>query len=215
LNEEEARERGYDVVISYGHPADHTRCYPGAAAIRIKTIADAKDGRLLGAQLIGSRGIDKRVDVLAMAIYGGMTVGDLFHVDLAYALPFSPAKDPVLAAGVVTENELKGDVRTILPHQLKQPMDMKDDCILLDVRTSGEFAAGHLEGAIHIHVDELRTRIDAVASASKEDALVSAGIRDILNFAPARVAVPEDVILQYVDLSIELDRLCSLLEHPS
>jgi NADPH-dependent 2,4-dienoyl-CoA reductase/sulfur reductase-like enzyme/rhodanese-related sulfurtransferase len=168
LNEKEARERRDEVAISYVHPADHTHCYPGSAAVTIKTIADAKDGRLLGAQLIGSRGIDKRVDVMAMAIYGGMTVGDLFHVDLAYAPPFSPAKDPVLVAGVVTENELKGDLNTILPLELKQRMDAKDGYILLDVRTLGEFAAGHLEGATHIHVDELRTRIDAADKSVRE-----------------------------------------------
>lgn len=133
-----------------------------------------------------------------MAIYGGMTVSDLFHVDLAYALPFSPPKAPVLVAGVVTENELKGDVRTILPHQLKQHMDMKDDYILLDVTTSREFAAGHLEGAMHIHVDELRTRIDAVVPASKKD-------------EPVRELGNGKEIIAYCQTGIRSYRACRIL----
>ena len=107
-----------------------------------------------------------------------MTVGELFQVDLAYAPPFSPAKDPVIVAGLVTENEIKGDVRTILPGKLKEYLDEgKDGFMLLDVRTLREFESGHLPGAKHLHVDELRDRLDELEKGKQIVVYCQTGIR--------------------------------------
>jgi len=142
----------------YVHPAHHAGYYPGAEQMSLKVLFDPATGKLLGAQAVGGAGVDKRIDVLAMALQAGMTVFDLEEAELCYAPQFGSAKDPVNMAGFVAGGMLRGehpqaDVETCLDG----PPDA--GTTLLDVRTAEEFAAGHLPGARSIPVDELRARL--------------------------------------------------------
>jgi NADPH-dependent 2,4-dienoyl-CoA reductase/sulfur reductase-like enzyme/rhodanese-related sulfurtransferase len=141
----------------YVYPADHATYYPGAQPLSLKLLFEPEGGRILGAQAVGKAGVDKRVDVLAMAIRAGMTVFDLEDAELCYAPPFGSAKDPVNMAGFVAANVLRGDV------ELWEPEELAGLCagqVLVDVRTHQEFAQGTIPGAILAPVDELRERLD-------------------------------------------------------
>jgi NADPH-dependent 2,4-dienoyl-CoA reductase/sulfur reductase-like enzyme/rhodanese-related sulfurtransferase len=145
----------------YVHPAHHAGYYPGAEAMTLKLLFDPQTGRVLGAQGIGGAGVDKRVDVLAVAIQASLTVFDLEEMELAYSPQFGSAKDPVNMAGFVAAGLLRGDhpqvaIETILATPAEQrPW-------LLDVRTPQEFAAGHVPGAVNIPIDDLRERLAEV-----------------------------------------------------
>lgn len=158
LNEKAAQAAGiaYDRVVTYS--ASHATYYPGATDMTVKTLYEPESGRILGVQIIGFDGVDKRIDVMAAAIRGGMTAQDLEELDLAYAPPYSSAKDPVNMAGFVIGNVRSGLVRQYhwqevdaLPHD--------GSVTLLDVRTPGEYANGHIPGAVNIPLDALRERI--------------------------------------------------------
>jgi len=179
LSEAEARSQGFDISVSYAHPQDLLHCYPGAASITMKMTTDSKSERILGSQIVGRGGVDKRIDVIATAILAGLKVGDLFHIDLAYAPPFSPAKDPVIVAGMVAENEYKGDVENILSSDLKKLIDRQDRFLLLDVRSPEEFRTRHLKGAKLVHVDELRKRLGELEPSKEKEIVVycETGIR--------------------------------------
>jgi len=140
----------------YVHPADHATYYPGAQTISLKLLFEPVDGRILGAQAVGAAGIDKRVDVIAMALRAGLTVYDLEEAELCYAPPFGSAKDPVNLAGFVAANVLRGDVELWEPEELAS---LRPDQALVDVRTRAEFAAGTIPGATNVPVDELRARL--------------------------------------------------------
>lgn len=146
----------------YIHPAQHAGYYPGAEAMTLKLLFDPASGRVLGAQAVGGAGVDKRIDVLAAAMQGGMTVFDLEEMELAYAPQFGSAKDPVNMAGFVAAGLLRGDhPQTDLEAVLAQPADERP--LLLDVRTAEEFAQGHIPGAVNVPVDELRARLGEVS----------------------------------------------------
>ncbi|OLN32786.1 CoA-disulfide reductase [Desulfosporosinus metallidurans] len=138
------------------HPAAHASYYPGALMMTLKLIF-SEEGKILGAQGVGSDGVDKRIDVIATVLRLGGTVTDLTELELCYAPPYSSAKDPVNMAGYVAENLLAGRVDVISTEQLVS-YD-RENTILLDVRTDIEFNAGHIEGALHIPVDGLRGRL--------------------------------------------------------
>ena len=140
----------------YVHPTDHAGYYPGAERMSLKLLFDPDGGRILGAQAVGGRGVDKRIDVLAMAIQAGLTVFDLEEAELCYAPQYGSAKDPVNMAGFVAAGVLRGDQPIV--HAESLPRD--GWTLLLDVRTPAEYAAGHIPGAVNIHVDELRERLD-------------------------------------------------------
>ena len=124
----------------------------------MKLTVERQTGRLLGAQGIGRSGVDKRIDVLATAIYGHMTVFDLENLDLAYTPPFGSAKDPVIIGGMIASNVVRGEVASCLPQDI--PALLRDpDTVVLDVRTEEEWDAGHVEGATLLPVDELRSRL--------------------------------------------------------
>jgi len=145
-------------LTSYTYSGSHASYYPGAETLAIKLLFSPGTGKVLGAQIVGKEGVDKRIDVLATAVRGGMTVFDLEELELAYAPPFSSAKDPVNIAGFVAANQIKGDMETILPGELAQADP--DAFVLLDVRTAMEVRMlGALQGAIHIPIDELRDRL--------------------------------------------------------
>ncbi len=144
----------------YVHPADHATYYPGAQPISLKLLFDPRDGRILGAQAVGASGVDKRIDVIAMALRAGMTVYDLEDAELCYAPPFGSAKDPVNMAGFVASNVLRGDVRLWEPEELAA---LSAEQVLLDVRTVEEFRKGTIRGAICVPVDEVRGRMAELA----------------------------------------------------
>ncbi|MDT8716279.1 DsrE/DsrF/DrsH-like family protein [Clostridium sp. 19966] len=138
------------------HPASHATYYPDSYPMTLKLIFD-NEGKILGAQGIGHDGVDKRIDVIATALRLNGTIYDLTELELAYAPPFSSAKDPVNMAGYAAENILNGSISSISVEEFKS-YD-KDNVIILDVRTNIEFNNGHIEGAINIPVDELRDRM--------------------------------------------------------
>ncbi len=140
----------------YVHPADHATYYPGAQPISLKLLFDPQDGRILGAQAVGKAGVDKRIDVIAMALRARMTVFDLEDAELCYAPPFGSAKDPVNMAGFVAANVLRGDVGLWEPEELSAVSPQQ---VLLDVRTAQEFEAGTIPGATCAPVDDLRARL--------------------------------------------------------
>ena len=163
----------------YVHPTDHAGYYPGAEQMTLKLLFDPDSGRILGAQGVGGDGVDKRIDVLAVAIQAGMTVYDLEEMELAYAPQYGSAKDPVNMAGFVAAGLLRGDhpqidVGTLLA------MSAQERPFLLDVRTPGEFSQGHLPGAINISVDELRTRLDELPADQRIAVYCQVGQRGYL-----------------------------------
>jgi rhodanese-related sulfurtransferase len=142
----------------YVHANNHAGYFPGAEPIALKVLFDPEDGRLLGAQAVGGDGVDKRIDVLAVAIQAGMTVFDLEESELAYAPQYGSAKDPINMAGFVAAGLLRGDHPQIdVEAILDTPADRA--AFLLDVRTPEEFAEGHIPDAVNIPVDELRHRL--------------------------------------------------------
>jgi NADPH-dependent 2,4-dienoyl-CoA reductase/sulfur reductase-like enzyme/rhodanese-related sulfurtransferase len=138
----------------YIHPFQHAGYYPGAERLTIKLLFSPTDGKVLGAQIVGQNGVDKRIDVLATAIRGGMTVYDLEGLELAYAPPFGSAKDPINMVGFVAANLLKGDVENIHADALERAEDE-----LIDVRKPDEHSEGHIPGSRNVPVDELRERL--------------------------------------------------------
>lgn len=166
LNETTAKKLGMDYGKVVFNSQSHASYYPGAEPMFTKVIFENKTGKILGVQIIGSSGVDKRIDVFATAIHGKMTADDLKDLELAYAPPFSSAKDPVNMAGYVIENVLSGRVKQFFPEDVEALID-RDDVCLLDTRTDEEFAEGHLPGVIHIPVDRLRERLDELPKDKK------------------------------------------------
>lgn len=160
LSEREARAYGFEAFVSVTHPLDHAGYYPGAEALHMKLIAAKRTGKLLGAQIVGEHGVDKRIDVLATAMTAGLTVQDLEHLDLAYAPQFSSAKGPVVMAGFVAANTLRGEVQTITAQELEKKLADGLPLQLLDVRTAQEYEQGHLPLARLCPLDELREHVD-------------------------------------------------------
>lgn len=150
-------QRPYRMI--YVHPTDHAGYYPGAEPMTLKLLFDPESGKILGAQGVGGAGVDKRIDVLSVAIQAGMTAFDLEEMELAYSPQFGSAKDPVNMAGFVAAGMLRGDHPQIDVGSLLA-MAPAVRPFLLDVRTTEEFSAGHIPDAVNIPVDALRARID-------------------------------------------------------
>jgi len=145
-------------LVSHTHSGSHASYYPGATTMAIKLIFSPSSGRILGGQIVGMEGVDKRIDVLATAIRGAMTVYDLEELELAYAPPYSSAKDPVNIAGFVAANILKGDLEVINWNQIGD-LD-RDRDVLIDLRNTDELdTSGVIKGALHIPLNELRKRL--------------------------------------------------------
>ena len=141
----------------YLHPGHHVRYYPGASPINFKLIFSRADGRVVGAQAIGKEGVEKRIDVISMAIQKNATVFDLEEAELCYAPQFGSAKDPVNIAGMIAANVLRGDSPIVHWDELN-----KKPVFMLDVRDPSEYRQGHIEGAVNIPLDELRDRMGEV-----------------------------------------------------
>jgi len=163
-------------LVSYTHSGSHASYYPGAELMAIKLIFSPSSGRVLGAQIVGKEGVDKRIDVLATAVRGSMTVYDLEELELAYAPPYSSAKDPVNIAGFVASNILKGDVENIYWNELA---DLKrDEITFIDLRNKDELEmAGMIEGALHIPLNELRSKLPELDKNKKYIAYCAVGQR--------------------------------------
>jgi rhodanese-related sulfurtransferase len=150
----------------YVHPSNHAGYYPGAEQMTLKLLFDPESGKVLGAQGVGGAGVDKRIDVLAVAIQAGMTVFDLEEMELAYAPQFGSAKDPInmagfVAAGLIRDDHPQIDVSSLLA------TSPDERPLLLDVRTVDEFAAGHIPGSTNIPVDDLRSRLDELPKSQE------------------------------------------------
>ena len=157
LNEKTLKKIGIPyktAIVTRGH---HAGYYPGAKNMVLKLIFD-DEGKIFGAQAVGEAGVDKRIDVIATAIKGNLTVYDLPEIEITYAPPYNSAKDPVNIAGYTAENILKGDLEMINYDKFWQFVE-KNNAVILDVRTSKEFAGGYIEGAININVDDLRENL--------------------------------------------------------
>ncbi len=168
-------EKPYEKV--YVHPESHASYYPGGHQISLKLLFNPNDGKVLGAQAVGKDGIDKRIDVLAVAIRAGLTVFDLEEQELSYAPPYGSAKDPVNYAGFVASNHLRGDMGICHSEDMQKPSENQ---VLLDVRTQKEYDRGSLQGAVHIPLDDLRGRLDELDTGKEYLVFCYVGLRGYL-----------------------------------
>ena len=155
VSEREARDCGLDCFSVYVPDSGHAAYFPGAGWLILKITAARGDGRILGAQAVGDRGVDKRIDVLATAIRGGLSVYDLEHLDLCYAPPYSSAKGPEILGGMIASDLLRGETKLVEPAQLTDFL-RETGAELIDVRERAEWDAGHIEGARLIPLPTLR-----------------------------------------------------------
>ena len=181
LTEKQAKDAGYDVEKVYTFSASHASYYPGAKNMSIKTIFDRVTGTVLGAQIVGYDGVDKRVDVMAVAIRAGMTVEDLAELELSYAPPYSSAKDPVNYAGFVATNLISGLVKQYHWDELDAKV-ADSNITVVDLRTVAEYANQHIEGPLHIPVDELRDRLSEIPKDKPVAIFCHSGLRSYIGY---------------------------------
>ena len=178
INETNARKAGLDVDTVILSPMSHAGYYPGGKLMTMKVVFEKETYRLLGAQIVGYDGVDKRIDVLATAIHAGMKATDLKDLDLAYAPPYSSAKDPVNMAGFMIDNISKGLKQWHLSDAAKLPRD--GSVTLLDTRTAGEYKRGHIDGFRNIPVDELRQRLEELDPGKPVYVICQSGLRSYI-----------------------------------
>lgn len=161
LNEKSAKAAGIDFDKTYTYSASHASYYPGGNMMSVKILWDKNTLKIIGAQIVGFDGVDKRMDVIASAIRFGGKVTDLAELELCYAPPYGSAKDPVNMAGFVAENIISGKVKQFFWNEVEQlPYD--GSVTLLDVRTETERAIGHINGFVHIPLDSLRENLSKI-----------------------------------------------------
>ncbi|MHB0886411.1 MAG: FAD-dependent oxidoreductase [Bacillota bacterium] len=195
LGEAECLRAGFDYTVTYNHHGDHAGYYPGAEELTIKVISERGTGRILGAQVVGGRGVDKRVDVLATAIYGGLTVEDLEQLDLAYAPPFGAAKDPVIMAGMTSANIFRGQVVAVTPAEVAGLIKAgrPGSPQVVDVRDPREWREGVIPGAIGIPLPELRSRLAELDPARETIVYCRGGQRSYFAYRVLRQSGFRDV----------------------
>ncbi|MBR7181949.1 MAG: FAD-dependent oxidoreductase [Clostridia bacterium] len=179
ITEMAALRAGLDFEKVILTPASHAGYYPDASAMTLKVLYERRTRRLLGAQIVGYDGVDKRIDVLATAMQAGLAADRLCTLDLAYAPPYSSAKDPVNMAGFIIENIEKGLVKQFYYEDIAQ-LRARDDVTLLDTRTDGEYARGHAEGFCHIPLDSLRDRLGELDKEKPVYVMCQSGLRSYL-----------------------------------
>jgi NADPH-dependent 2,4-dienoyl-CoA reductase/sulfur reductase-like enzyme/rhodanese-related sulfurtransferase len=177
LNEKTLARLGIAYEAVYVHPPHHAAYYPGAQPMSLKLLFAREGGRILGAQAVGGEGVDKRIDVLAVALRAGLTVYDLEELELCYAPPYGSARDPVNYAGFVAANVLRGDVALCRAEEVLRP---KPGQVLLDVRNPIEVAAGGVPGALNIPVDLLRARLAELPRDAELLVFCQVGLRGYL-----------------------------------
>lgn len=179
VNETNARKAGLDVDKVILSPMSHAGYYPGGKVMTMKVVFEKETYRILGAQIVGYEGVDKRIDVLATAIHAGMKAQDLAKLDLAYAPPYSSAKDPVNLAGFMIENISDGTLKQFHIEDVKNlPHD--ESVTLLDTRTPGEYQRGHVDGFVNIPVDNLRERLDEIPKEKPVYVMCQSGLRSYI-----------------------------------
>ena len=178
INEKQVRKAGLSIDTVILSPMSHAGYYPGGKIMTMKVVFEKESYRLLGAQIVGYDGVDKRIDVLATAIHAGMKATDLKELDLAYAPPYSSAKDPVNMAGFMVDNISKGSKQWHLS-DLEGLLQNKA-VTLLDTRTPKEFSQGHIEGFTNIPVDELRERISEIPVEKPVYVICQSGLRSYI-----------------------------------
>ncbi len=179
LSEKQAVKNSIKFDKVFVHPANHASYYPGATSISLKVLYDPENGKVLGAQAVGLEGVDKRIDVLAVAIRAGLTVYDLEELELCYAPPYGSAKDPVNYAGMVAANLLRGASEHFHVADIEKFGGRKR---LLDVRTTEEVMAGAIPGAMHIPLHEIRERIGELSPDKEYMVYCQAGLRGYLAY---------------------------------
>ena len=178
-NEKFLKKHDLPYFVSYTHSGSHAGYYPGATNTSIKLLFSPGTGSVLGAQIVGKKGVDKRIDVLATAIRAKMTVFDLEELELAYAPPYSSAKDPINICGFVASNILKGDME--IAHWSELETLQQNGEILIDLRTKFELNhEGKIEGALHIPIDELRSGLSELDSKKTYIPFCAVGFRGYL-----------------------------------
>ncbi|HFI0403391.1 TPA: FAD-dependent oxidoreductase [Streptococcus suis] len=210
LSEHTVKSLGYEHAVVHTTGKDHAGYYPGATDIVLKLIFSPTDGKLFGAQAVGQKGVDKRIDVLATAIKAGLTIFDLPELELTYAPPFGSAKDPVNMIGYAAMNIAEGISQNIQWHQLDE--ELAAGKILLDVRNPGEVANGQFKEFIHIPLDQLRERIGELDNSKEYIVSCHSGLRSYIAermlkehgfsvknldgaFSLYKMALPENIIL--------------------
>jgi NADPH-dependent 2,4-dienoyl-CoA reductase/sulfur reductase-like enzyme/rhodanese-related sulfurtransferase len=178
LNEKTAKRLGIPYIKSYTHSTSHASYYPGAFPLSLKLLFAPDTGRVLGAQIVGKEGVDKRIDVLATALRHGLTVDDLGELELAYAPPFSSAKDPVNIAGFVAQNIRSKRMPVFYSADVKDIDAAKQ--LLLDVRTAVEHEGGNIPGSLCIPLDSLRKRLDELDKTKEILVYCQVGLRGYL-----------------------------------
>lgn len=179
VNEKNARNAGFDPEAVILSPMSHAGYYPGGRLMTMKLVYDRPTLRVLGAQIVGYEGVDKRIDVLATAIHAGMTAPQLKELDLAYAPPYSSAKDPVNMAGFMAEDLDQGLVQQWRAED--EPTLPRDGSVqLVDVRTQAEYAAGHIDGFINLPVDQLREHLEQLDKTKPVYLVCQSGLRSYI-----------------------------------
>lgn len=180
LNEQAAKQAGIDCDKVYLSPSSHASYYPGGTMMTMKVLFEKETYRLLGAQIIGYDGVDKRIDVLATAMAAGMSALELQDLDLAYAPPYSSAKDPVNMAGFMIDNIETGTLKQFFWDEVGELPD-DGSVVLLDTRTTEEYGRGHINGFVNIPLDELRERIGEIRRGLPVYVMCQSGLRSYLS----------------------------------
>lgn len=179
INETTAKALGLDCESVVLSPASHASYYPGGKIMTMKVVFDKQTDSILGAQIVGYDGVDKRIDVIAAAIRGKIKASALSELELAYAPPYSSAKDPVNMAGFMIENILTGKVKQFSYNDLNS-VQSDENAFLLDARTPSEYAGGCAEGFVNIPVDEIRKRISEIPKSKKIYVMCQSGLRSYI-----------------------------------
>lgn len=185
MTQAELDKRGMAYRKVYTHQNGHAGYYPGTRPLFVKALFTPDDGKLLGAQVLGWDGVDKRIDVFAVALRAGMTVYDLEHLELAYAPPYGSAKDPVNMIGFQASNLLRGDIDLWYPEDYP---DVASKGMILDVRTSAEYEHWHIPEAVNIPHTELRFRLNEVPKDKPVYAYCRSGFRSYISYADLKHA---------------------------
>lgn len=180
INETTAKSAGLDVDKVILSPMSHAGYYPGGKVMTMKVVFEKETYRLLGAQIVGYEGVDKRIDVLSTAIHTGMKATELAELDLAYAPPYSSAKDPVNLAGFMIENIENGILKQFHIEEI-QHLPKDGSVTLLDTRTPGEYQRGHVDGFRNIPVDVLREHLDEIEKGKPVYVICQSGLRSYIS----------------------------------
>lgn len=196
LTEKEAKREGYEVIVCHNIKPDKPEYFQGQEMV-IKAIADKKTGKVLGAQIIGKAGVDKRIDVFVTAITFGAKAEDLFHLDLAYAPPFSTTKDPVMYTGMILDNARRHGRKLITPAELRKKVENSEEVQIIDARVAKQYQEAHVEDARNIPQEHIRAELysidkekvtvtycnKGVTGNAAQNILLNQGVKQVFNLS--------------------------------